>query len=180
MRRSIRIMVLPVLAALMVGICAGCGDDGINDEYTKLQTEYSELQSQYDELKDKYDSLYAENESGKAELEKVKADAETLDSALGSVSPAELETIKTGLSGSYEFTYTPPVTAAPATAATAYSSSASSASDSAQYSYIGNKNSHKFHRPTCSTLPNPENRVYFSSRDEAIDQGYDACKRCNP
>lgn len=180
MRRSIRLMVFPALAALMIGICAGCGDDGINDEYAKLQTEYSELQSEYDELKGMYDSLYAENESGKAELEKVKADVVTLGNALGSVSPSELETSKTELSGSYEFTYTPPATAAPVYSASAAASSASSASDSAEYSYIGNRNSHKFHRTTCSTLPNPENRVYFSTRDEAINQGYDACKRCNP
>lgn len=170
MRGTIRLMVLPALAALIIAACAGCGDDGVKEDYAKLQSEYSELQSEYDELKSMYDSLYADNELCKTELEKARSDAAALGSALGSVAPAELETIKTGLSGSYEFTYNPPATAA----------SESSSSDSAQYSYIGNKNSHKFHKPTCSTLPNQENRVYFSTRDEAINQGYDACKRCNP
>lgn len=46
--------------------------------------------------------------------------------------------------------------------------------------YIGNKNSHKFHRPSCGSLPNEENRVYFATRDEAINQGYEPCKKCNP
>lgn len=46
--------------------------------------------------------------------------------------------------------------------------------------YIGNKNSKKFHRPTCSYLPNQENQVTFSSRNEAIAAGYEPCKRCNP
>lgn len=46
--------------------------------------------------------------------------------------------------------------------------------------YIGNKNTHKFHLPSCSTLPNPENRVYFKTRNEAVNAGYVPCKRCNP
>ena len=47
-------------------------------------------------------------------------------------------------------------------------------------SYIGNVNSKKFHRPSCSTLPAEHNRVYFDSRDEAINAGMVPCKRCNP
>ena len=46
--------------------------------------------------------------------------------------------------------------------------------------YIGNLNSQKFHRPSCSTLPQPQNRIYFDSREAAINVGYDPCKRCNP
>lgn len=46
--------------------------------------------------------------------------------------------------------------------------------------YIGNKNSGKFHLPTCSTLPIEKNRVYFNSREEAIAAGYDPCKNCKP
>ena len=47
-------------------------------------------------------------------------------------------------------------------------------------SYIGNKNSKKFHKTDCGTLPAEKNRVYFSSRDEAIQQGYSPCKNCDP
>jgi beta-lactamase superfamily II metal-dependent hydrolase len=46
--------------------------------------------------------------------------------------------------------------------------------------YIGNKNSKKFHLPSCSTLPAEHNRVYFKTREEAISAGYIPCKRCNP
>jgi beta-lactamase superfamily II metal-dependent hydrolase len=46
--------------------------------------------------------------------------------------------------------------------------------------YIGNKNSKKFHRPTCSSLPAAQNRVYFETRDIAMQAGYVPCKICNP
>lgn len=46
--------------------------------------------------------------------------------------------------------------------------------------YIGNKNSHKFHLDSCGSLPDQKNRVYLKTRDEAISQGYDPCKICNP
>ncbi len=52
--------------------------------------------------------------------------------------------------------------------------------DSAGVSYIGNKNSKKFHLPSCSTLPAEKNRVYFNSRKEAVSSGYDPCGRCHP
>ena len=60
------------------------------------------------------------------------------------------------------------------------SSSGSSRDTPIANAYIGNKNSKKFHRPTCSYLPNQENQVTFSSRDAAIAAGYDPCRRCNP
>lgn len=46
--------------------------------------------------------------------------------------------------------------------------------------YIGNKNSKKFHRPDCHTLPKESNRVFFSSREEAVNAGYSPCGQCNP
>ncbi len=46
--------------------------------------------------------------------------------------------------------------------------------------YIGNINTHKFHLPSCSYLPDAENRIYFGTRQQAINAGYEACKRCNP
>lgn len=46
--------------------------------------------------------------------------------------------------------------------------------------YIGNKNSHKFHLPTCRHLPDEKNRIYFKSKDEALAAGYTPCKVCNP
>lgn len=46
--------------------------------------------------------------------------------------------------------------------------------------YIGNINSLKFHRTSCSSLPKESNRVYFDSRSAAVAAGYVPCKRCNP
>lgn len=48
--------------------------------------------------------------------------------------------------------------------------------------YIGNANSYKFHYASCSSVDQMKesNKVEFYSRDEAINAGYDPCKRCNP
>ncbi|MDD2619510.1 MAG: MBL fold metallo-hydrolase [Syntrophomonadaceae bacterium] len=45
---------------------------------------------------------------------------------------------------------------------------------------IGNKKTRKFHRPDCKTLPEMQNRIFFSNREQAIAQGYTPCKSCNP
>ena len=46
--------------------------------------------------------------------------------------------------------------------------------------YIGNANSMKFHRPSCSSLPAEQNRVYFDSRKQAVAAGYFPCRSCKP
>lgn len=48
----------------------------------------------------------------------------------------------------------------------------------AEDSYIGNRNSHKFHLPTCSGLPSAENQVIFDSYVQAVEAGYTPCQRC--
>lgn len=60
------------------------------------------------------------------------------------------------------------------------SSASHSSSDSG--SYVGNANSGKFHVPGCGSVGkmSEKNKVFFSSRSEAINQGYVPCKRCNP
>lgn len=49
-------------------------------------------------------------------------------------------------------------------------------------SYIGNSNSLKFHYQSCSSVKSisVQNKVFFNSRVEAINQGYLPCKICNP
>ena len=44
--------------------------------------------------------------------------------------------------------------------------------------YIGNKNTKKFHLPSCYTLPKEKNRVYISSRQRAISRNFSPCKNC--
>ena len=48
--------------------------------------------------------------------------------------------------------------------------------------YIGNRNTKKFHYPSCSSVSKMKdsNKVILNSRDEAIDKGYVPCKNCNP
>ena len=60
------------------------------------------------------------------------------------------------------------------------SSESTSSSDSANY--VGNANSGKFHEAGCTSVSKMSegNKVFFSSRDDAINQGYQPCKRCNP
>jgi len=55
-------------------------------------------------------------------------------------------------------------------------------SKASSVSYIGNKNSKKFHLPDCQWAEKISrgNRVYFKSRDEALKAGYEPCKVCRP
>lgn len=46
--------------------------------------------------------------------------------------------------------------------------------------YIGNKNSKKFHKPDCLTLPAEKNRALFTSRANAVNAGYSPCGNCCP
>ena len=58
----------------------------------------------------------------------------------------------------------------------------SSSSSSGSGSYVGNANTGKFHVSSCGSVSDmaEKNKVFFSSRDEAVNQGYIPCKRCNP
>ena len=61
-----------------------------------------------------------------------------------------------------------------------FSSVSTGASDSG--SYIASANSHKFHYPSCrwGKRISDKNKVTFNSRSEAIGQGYEPCKVCQP
>ena len=56
----------------------------------------------------------------------------------------------------------------------------SSESAPAAGNFIGNKRSLKFHLPTCRYLPAEKNRVYFKTREEAVNEGFVPCKVCKP
>ena len=49
-----------------------------------------------------------------------------------------------------------------------------------EYPYIGNLNSKKYHKESCSSLPYENNRIYFTSKEEAASAGYSACGQCKP
>jgi micrococcal nuclease len=48
--------------------------------------------------------------------------------------------------------------------------------------YLAVKGSKRFHRPDCSSIEEtqPQKLLKFKSRDEALDQGFSACRRCKP
>ena len=46
--------------------------------------------------------------------------------------------------------------------------------------YIGNTNSLKFHRPSCSGLPAERNRAVLETLDAAINGGFEPCGICKP
>lgn len=49
-----------------------------------------------------------------------------------------------------------------------------------EYAYIGNLNTKKFHAPDCKNLPDEINRIYFTTREEAVSAGYSPCGNCDP
>lgn len=57
-----------------------------------------------------------------------------------------------------------------------------SSSSSESGSYVANANTGKFHVSSCDSVNkmSEKNKVFFSSRDDAVNQGYVPCKRCNP
>lgn len=60
--------------------------------------------------------------------------------------------------------------------------SQSTLSPEATDSYIGNKNSKVFHLPSCSGAANMKetNKVFFSTREAAVEAGYSPCSLCQP
>ncbi len=49
--------------------------------------------------------------------------------------------------------------------------------------YILNTNSHKFHKPDCSSaskISNANRKDFYGTRKELIEEGYEPCKVCNP
>ena len=68
------------------------------------------------------------------------------------------------------------------TSSSSSSSSSHSSSSSGSGSYVANANTGKFHVSGCDSINkmSEKNKVFFSSRDQAINQGYVPCKRCNP
>ena len=74
---------------------------------------------------------------------------------------------------------TSPSSAPASTVTTSYSSSAPESSSAL---YVGNLNTHKFHLASCRYVSKMKdaNKVYFNTRQEAIDAGYTPCKVCSP
>ncbi len=68
----------------------------------------------------------------------------------------------------------PPAEAAPAAV------SAATAAQSGEVQYVGSKNGTKFHLPTCpgAAQIKEENKVYFTSKQDAYSKGYTEASNC--
>ena len=57
-----------------------------------------------------------------------------------------------------------------------------SSTDTDEIYFVGNRNSKKFHYSWCDSVAamSEKNKVIFSTSQEAIDNGYEGCARCNP
>ena len=68
------------------------------------------------------------------------------------------------------------------TSSSSHTSDSSPSSSSSSGSYVGNSNTGKFHISSCGSVSKMSegNKVFFNNRDDAINQGYVPCKRCNP
>lgn len=75
-----------------------------------------------------------------------------------------------------------PTSTSHSSSSSSHPTSAQSTSSSDSASYVGNANSGKFHESYCSSVGKMSegNKVFFSSRNDAINQGYTPCKICNP
>ena len=62
------------------------------------------------------------------------------------------------------------------------SSDDKTSSDNYEATYVASSNSNKFHDPSCSQAKriNDANKITFSSRDEAVNAGYESCDICYP
>lgn len=62
------------------------------------------------------------------------------------------------------------------------SSSKSTSTAKASYLYVGSSNSDKYHIPSCEWAKKIKygNLVKFTSKQDAENKGYEACKVCKP
>ena len=70
----------------------------------------------------------------------------------------------------------------PAAAVTSTPAPSAQSADTAEGEYVASCNSDKFHRAGCTSAGKilEENRVWFSSAEEALSAGYTPCGRCKP
>lgn len=73
-------------------------------------------------------------------------------------------------------------TPSPTNSSSSQNVSNSSSNHDSGITYVASANSNVFHRPGCRYVNQikEKNKIYFNSRDEAINAGYHPCEVCNP
>lgn len=154
MRRAVFL----ILALMFTAVSAGCVSQS---DYNDLEAEKTAAEEIIAEKESEIQKLTEENNNLKQSIEAMALSG-------NAVATAEQDDVQSGEeSVSVDM------------ADSAYAETSADVSEK-KSSYIGNSNSHKFHDPSCSYLPAEQNRVYFSTRDEAVNDGYAPCKKCDP
>lgn len=138
---------------LVIFTVSGCTEKIDKSEYDTLYQNYTELLSQSDDLKSQISSLNSNLEKSKETNAELKTELEK--------TKAELAAAKAMFSENT-------------------TQQSKQTSTQKTYSYIGNRNTKKFHKTSCNYLPESHNRIYYSSRSNAINAGMSPCKRCYP
>lgn len=167
---------LLILLALSFAL-SGCSAKVPQEEYDALATEKAMLTERTEELSNKNEELSAQIEKLEEENNILKAENQTLTDENTKLKATPTPT---PVPSEKNLNADKSSSASPQSAGSSGSVAASGGASSSQYAYIGNKNSHKFHRISCSTLPNESNRIYYATRNEAVNDGMVPCKRCNP
>ena len=161
-------------SALAAVAAADVTEQALRDEITALERSLTEKEAENAALKTELYNL-------QKELEAMQAAPTTTQAAAPTQKPSTTPGV-TSQASAQTATVTPAKTPAPTSVATPVMIVVTPTPEPSVGSgnYIGNKNSKKFHRASCSSLPDEKNRVYFEARDGAINLGYDPCQRCNP
>lgn len=86
------------------------------------------------------------------------------------------------ISGSYESTSSQSTTQSESNKNTSSSNTDNHENTSSNTTYVGNSNAHKFHYASCSSVSrmNEANMVRSNDRSYFVNNGYEACKKCQP
>lgn len=194
-----RLLTVFLLMALLVAV-SGCGMDSFSPEHrttdhlsdTGDQIESTELEEF--SLEDQENFPDAVNIDPTQETQQVDTKKETTileTEAVTESEPDETEAVTTTILPTTKRTQTaasPPATSASesakaeATTGKATSQTASRVETDKEFPYMCSRNSKVFHKTNCGhgAQIKEENRVYFETREEAVNAGLEPCKHCKP
>lgn len=133
--------------------------DTLKEELNQIMNQYSILDNSYSEKSDELESAKTENDFLKSENEQMKLEINEADTL---ITPSVRDTEE------------------PKSEIETISDAGSQAKNTVLY--VLNKSTKKFHFSTCGSASSikPENYAETYDRSYAINNGYDACKKCNP
>ena len=197
-----RLLTVFLLMALLVAV-SGCGMDSFSPEHRAMDPlsdtddkieSIESTEPEESSLEDPENFPHAENIDPILEthLTETTKEATILETeAVTESAPDETEAVTTTILPTTKRTQTaasPPATSASesakaeATTGKATSQTASRVETDKDYPYMCSRNSKVFHKTNCGhgAQIKEENRVYFETREEAVNAGLEPCKHCKP